>query len=145
MDNGFHRGAFQSGASGSGDYVDPNNTATWAVCDEYWGGALALGNFLGAPLSTAQGAPQTAAWSNGVWRRDFTNGIVLFNATTSSQTVSLETTYYHLRTAYGQSINNAAAVTSVTLPTFAYSNSCSGFTGTTATTGEACILMRTPT
>ena len=71
--------------------------------------------------------------------------IVLFNATTSSQTVSLETTYYHLRTAYGQSINNAAAVTSVTLPTFAYSNSCSGFTGTTATTGEACILMRTPT
>ncbi|HEU5080165.1 MAG TPA: hypothetical protein VFT72_13210 [Opitutaceae bacterium] len=36
--------------------------------------------YLGQPVAGANGAPQTAArWSNGVWAREFTHGIVLLN------------------------------------------------------------------
>ena len=41
---------------------------------------------LGLPISV----PQTVAWSNGVWRRDFEYGISLVNPTTSAQTVTIE-------------------------------------------------------
>jgi hypothetical protein len=70
----------------------PYNThpAEWWY-DEYDGGVgVRKRGYLGKPT----GDPQTL--TNGVWRRDFDNGIALNNPTTSSQTVNLETTYKHL-------------------------------------------------
>ena len=92
------------------------------------------------PIAGALGAPTGTgtAWSNGVYRRDFTNGIVLVNSTASTQTVSLGGTYYHLRSVYGgQTINSGAAATSVTLGTFTQP-------GGSRTLGDACILMNSP-
>jgi hypothetical protein len=84
------------------------------VADEFWGGSLNLAGYLGPPSVTAQGAIQTAAWSNGVWRRDFVNGIALSNSSrTASATVSLGGTYYHLR---GSGVNTGTSVTFVTIP-----------------------------
>lgn len=138
--NGYLCGAMSSNPlTSANEQVDGTNTATWMYCDEFWGGQLATGGYLGQPLSTALGAVATlgSPWSGTVYRRDFTNGIVLINLGTTSQTVSLGGTYYHLRTAYGsQSINNAASATSVTLTTFTY--------GSTVL-GDACVLMNNPT
>ncbi len=128
MDNGYMLMGGQSNL-GYQDQVDGSNVSTLPLCDEMWGGTQALGGYLGAPLATSQGAVQTAAWQNGVWRRDFANGIVLMNMSGASQTVTLGGTYYHLRSAYGsQPINNAAAATSVTLAV-----------------KDGCILMNNPT
>jgi len=63
-------------------------------------------------------APPLTAWQNGVWRRDFQNGIALVNPRTangSSVTVTLETTYVHLSGSQDSAVNSGAAVTSVTL------------------------------
>lgn len=115
--------------NGDDDLIDGSNPATFPLVDEMWGGQLATGGYLGAALSSSLGQVQTSAWSNGVWRRDFQNGIALENQTGSTQTVSLGGTFYHLRSAYGsQSINNAASATSVTLAA-----------------GDACVLMNNPT
>lgn len=69
---------------------------------------------LGYPIQP----PPLAAWQNGVWRRDFQNGIALVNPRTangSSVTVTLETTYVHINGSQDSTVNNGAAVTSVTL------------------------------
>jgi hypothetical protein len=97
--------------------VDGNNPSTWPTCDEFWGGTLATGGYLGQPLATLQGQPQSTAWQNGIMRRDFQNGIVLVNTSSSaSPTTALGGTYYHLRSVYGsQSINNGAATSSISL------------------------------
>jgi hypothetical protein len=98
------------------DLVDPSNRATYPVFDEFWGGSLNLSGYLGAAASTAQGAVQTAAWQNGVWRRDFVNGIALVNpAGNGSKTVTLETTYQKLTGTQAPNVNNGQKVTSVTL------------------------------
>jgi hypothetical protein len=55
-------------------------------------------------------------WKQGVWRRDFTNGIALVNPKGNGvQTVTLETTYKHLAGTQDPSVNNGQSVTSVTL------------------------------
>jgi hypothetical protein len=69
---------------------------------------------LGYPIQP----PPLAAWQSGVWRRDFQNGIALVNPRTangSSVTVTLETTYVHINGSQDSTVNNGAAVTSVTL------------------------------
>jgi len=111
MDNGY--GIYGMQGPGS-DTIDGANTSTFPVFDEFWGGSLNLGGYLGAPSADAQGAVQTSAWSNGVWRRDFENGIALWNASGSSQTVNLGGTYYHIKGT--TSVNTGAAATSVTIP-----------------------------
>jgi hypothetical protein len=46
--------------------------------------------YLGQPLTSAAGAWQTAAWQKGVWKREFQNGIALWNPKGNGvQTVSL--------------------------------------------------------
>lgn len=106
---------FASSSSVS-DLVDPTNSASLPSFDEFWGGSLNLAGYLGAAASTAQGAVQTAAWQNGVWRRDFANGIALVNpAGNGSRTLTLETTYQKLTGTQVPSINNGQKVTSVTL------------------------------
>jgi hypothetical protein len=115
MDNGY----FIAGVSPTGTYdgVDGTDPATWPAIDEFWGGSLSLGGYLGNPAATAQGAPQTAAWSSGVWRRDFDNGIVLVNSSAAaSPIVTLDGTFYHLKTRFGsQALNDGSLVTSLSI------------------------------
>jgi hypothetical protein len=145
--NSYFMGAITSG--GTGDYCDPNNSATWPQFDEMVGGALQTGGYLGAPVSGAAGLPQTVAWNGSIYRRDFTNGIVLINmGTTATSSYNLGATFYHLRSAYGsQSINNAAAVsTSFSLGTISYAFANSSYPSQAAQTmGDACVLYRTAT
>ena len=55
-------------------------------------------------------------WQNGVWRRDFANGIALVNPKGNGQrTVTLETTYKHFSGTQNPSLNDGQSVTSVTL------------------------------
>ena len=66
---------------------------------------------LGAPLT----APPTAAWQNGVWRRDFQLGMVLVNPSLTAVTVALEPGFHRFTGIQAPSINNGGATTSVTL------------------------------
>ncbi len=67
---------------------------------------------LGTPIS----APPTAAWQDGVWRRDFTNGIALVNPKGNGpQTVQLGGTFVKLKGTQDPEVNSGETVTSVTL------------------------------
>lgn len=67
---------------------------------------------LGQPTSS----PPTKAWQNGVWRRDFTNGIALVNPKGNGpQTVQLGGTFVKIKGSQASSVNNGQTVTSVTL------------------------------
>ena len=67
---------------------------------------------LGMPTSS----PPTAAWQNGVYRRDFENGIVLVNPKgNGARTVSLGGEFVKLKGTQVPAINSGATVTSVTL------------------------------
>ncbi|MFT3837367.1 MAG: putative glycoside hydrolase [Myxococcaceae bacterium] len=71
---------------------------------------------LGYPVTTAQGARQTTAWKQGVWRRDFDHGIVLVNPKGNGpQTITLGGTFKKLHGTQAPSVNNGATVTTVTL------------------------------
>jgi len=71
---------------------------------------------LGYPLKAAAGARQSGAWSQGVWRRDFDNGIVLVNPKGNGpQTVTLGGTFKKLSGTQDPAVNNGASVTTVTL------------------------------
>jgi Hypothetical glycosyl hydrolase family 15 len=65
--------------------------------------------YLGQPEGVAQ------RLSNGVWRRDFENGIALLNMTSSAQTVALGGRFRRIRGRQDPVTNNGATVTSVTL------------------------------
>jgi len=61
-------------------------------------------------------APPTKAWANGVWRRDYTNGIVLVNPKTNGpQTLALETPYTHFSGSQAPDINTGLPVNTVSL------------------------------
>ena len=69
-----------------------------------------------AKLGQETSAPPTAAWQNGVWRRDFTNGIALVNPKGNGpRTVQLGGTFVKLNGTQAPSVNNGQTVTSVTL------------------------------
>jgi len=69
-----------------------------------------------ANLGQAVSAPPTAAWQNGVWRRDFTNGIALVNPKGNGpQTVQLGGTFVKINGTQDSAVNNGQTVTSVTL------------------------------
>jgi hypothetical protein len=86
-----------------------HNTRWWY--DEYDGGdGVRRRGYLGQPL----GAPIVLA--NGLYRREFGNGIVLNNSSTATQTVSLGGTFKKLRGSQNPTLNNGASVTSVTIP-----------------------------
>lgn len=69
-----------------------------------------------ANLGTPTTAPPTAAWKNGVWRRDFTNGIALVNPKGNGpQTVDLGGTFVKIKGGQDPTVNNGQTVTSVTL------------------------------
>ena len=66
-------------------------------------------------LGRALSAPPAAAWSQGVWRRDFQNGVVLVNPTTESRTVTLEPGLRRLAGIQDPAVNDGAAASQVTL------------------------------
>jgi hypothetical protein len=79
--------------------------------DEFDGGeGIRRRGYLGQPL----GGPVKLA--NGVYRRNFQNGIALNNSTGATQTVSLGGTFKKLRGTQNRTLNNGASVTSVTIP-----------------------------
>lgn len=96
--------------------------------DEYDGGGVLGSNgvvtgglgvgYLGQPSAGAAGAVQTAPWSNGVWKREFANGIALWNPKgNGTQTVSLSGlgNLKHLSGSQNPSLNNGATVTGGTV------------------------------
>jgi putative glycosyl hydrolase-like family 15 (GHL15) protein len=69
-----------------------------------------------AKLGSAVTSTPTTAWQNGVWRRDFTNGIALVNPKGNGpRTVSLGGTFIKLKGSQAPTVNTGQAVTSVTL------------------------------
>jgi hypothetical protein len=78
--------------------------------DEFDGGeGVRRRGYLGQPVGGPVKLP------NGVYRRNFTNGIALNNATSATQTVALGGTFKKLRGTQNPSLNNGATVTSVTI------------------------------
>jgi len=67
-------------------------------------------------LGNATSTPPQAAWQNGVWRRDFDNGIALVNPRGNGQvTVTLETDFKHFSGSQAPSVNNGQATRTITL------------------------------
>lgn len=58
---------------------------------------------------------RTAAWSDGVWRRLYTGGMVLANPTTSAKTVTIAAGYKSFLGTQDPAVNDGAAKTSITL------------------------------
>jgi hypothetical protein len=67
-------------------------------------------------LGAATTSPPATAYQNGVWRRDFQQGIALVNPKgNGTRTVTLETSYKHLKGTQDPAVNNGETVTTVTL------------------------------
>jgi hypothetical protein len=91
--------------------------------DEYDNAGAGVG-YLRQPVADSAGNPQTAAWSNGVWMREFQNGVVLWNPKgNGSRTVNVAALVSptghaglkHIAGTQDTIVNNGKAVTSVTL------------------------------
>ncbi len=106
LDNGYYH--FNTAGQGGG-----NNVAWFDELGVNLGPATAGPNNLGNGTYSNGGL---TVWKQGVWRRDFANGIALVNPKgNGAQTVTLETTYKHLSGTQDPSVNNGQSVTSVTL------------------------------
>src|SRR5262249_54367320 len=91
-------------------YPYNTHTANWWY-DEYDGGTgIRKRGYLGKPTGASK------LLTNGVYRRDFDNGIALNNPTSASQTVALETTYKHLQGTQNPTLNDGSSTTKVTIP-----------------------------
>jgi hypothetical protein len=66
-------------------------------------------------LGKALSAPPTTAWSQGVWRRDFQNGIVLLNPTGETRTVNVGSGLKRLAGKQDPAVNNGSAVSQVSI------------------------------
>jgi hypothetical protein len=91
--------------------------------DEYDNAGAGVG-YLGQPVAGSAGAAQTAAWSKGVWMREFKNGVVLWTPKgNGAQTVSVSalvspsghTGLKHIAGTQDPTVNNGAAAASITL------------------------------
>ena len=70
----------------------------------------------GAKLGTALSGPVTAAWQNGVYRRNFQYGVVLVNPKgNGKRTVTLEAGFVRMKGTQVPSVNNGQAASTVTL------------------------------
>jgi hypothetical protein len=103
------------------------STENWfdeLAVDPSTGAALSYPNvdsglgYLGQPVASAAGAWQTAAWQKGVWKREFQNGIALWNPKgNGAQTVSLAGLgpLRQIKGTQAPSVNAGAVVTSGTV------------------------------
>jgi hypothetical protein len=115
MNNGYY-------FADSGVY-DEETVANHRWFDEYDNGGRGVG-YLGQPVAGSAGSPQTGPWSNGVWMRQFKNGVVLWNPKGNGvKTVNVSglvspsghTGLKHIAGAQDPAVNNGRAATSVTL------------------------------
>jgi hypothetical protein len=115
MNNGYY-------FADSGVY-DEETVANRRWFDEFDNAGAGVG-YLGQPVAGAVGAPQTGAWSNGVWMREFKNGVVLWNPKgNGAKTVSVSglvspsghSGLKHIAGTQDPAVNNGKAATSVTL------------------------------
>lgn len=115
MDNGYY-------FADSGVY-DEETDGKRRWFDEYDNAGAGVG-YLGQPARGATGAPQSHAWSNGVWMREFQNGVVLWNPKgNGARTVNVSglvspsghTGLKHIAGAQDPAVNNGRAAASVTL------------------------------
>ena len=98
MDNGYY-GFSSTASSADGDY----HTVVWF--DEF-----------DANLGQATSPPPTAAWQNGVWRRDFQNGIALVNPKgNGAQTITLEGDFKKLAGKQAPKVNTGQLARAITL------------------------------
>ncbi|MDD5567293.1 MAG: putative glycoside hydrolase [Patescibacteria group bacterium] len=83
-------------------------------CDTWWYDEYDV--YLGDPVTEASNttSPKSSGVAEGVWRRDFENGIVLVNSTSSKQTVDLGEGYEKLL-GKQSTVNSGEVVSSVTL------------------------------
>ena len=80
--------------------------------DEMWGGSLQTVGYLGYPIDP----PQVKAWSQGVFRREFDNGLVLVNPKgNGSKTVDIGLGWKRLSGLEDPVHNNGQVTTSMTL------------------------------
>ncbi len=80
--------------------------------DEHWGGSLQKVGYLGYPIDP----PQTSAWSQGVYRREFDNGLVLVNPKGNGRkTIEVGTGWKRLLGQQDPIHNDGKPVTSLTL------------------------------
>ena len=115
MNNGYYFADYGS--------YDAETVADRRWFDEYDNAGAGVG-YLGQPVAVSAGNPQTAAWSNGVWMREFQNGVVLWNPKgNGSQTVNVAALVSpaghaglkHIAGTQDTIVNNGKAVTTVTL------------------------------
>jgi hypothetical protein len=106
MDNGYYY--FNVTGPGGGSVI------TWFDEFSFNLGAPAAGPAGSATATYSNGG--LTVYQNGVWRRDFVDGIALVNPKgNGTQTVTLETSYKHLSGTQAPTINNGQTVTTVTL------------------------------
>ncbi|NQV90370.1 VCBS repeat-containing protein [Candidatus Uhrbacteria bacterium] len=86
-----------------------NHSVLWTY-DEF-------GVYLGAPKTTRQNVfnPQQTSLDQGVWLREFEEGKVIVNATTTTQTIRLDGEFEKLHGIQDVSVNNGRIVTEVTI------------------------------
>jgi hypothetical protein len=95
-----------------GDAFYTFNTTTGGNGDWPWFDEYSYQHKFGAAVSS----PPTTAWQNGVYRRDYENGIALVNPKgNGTQTVTLETNYTRITGTQAPSINNGQTVRTLTL------------------------------
>lgn len=71
----------------------------------------------GAALGYPSEGPRTAAWSNGVYRRLFSNGMVLVNPTNASVTVNIGNGYKRISGTQDPGVNNGQVIVgNITIP-----------------------------
>jgi len=66
-------------------------------------------------LGQALSKPPSAAWRQGIWRRDFQNGVVLVNPTTESRAVTVEPGLRRLAGTQDPAVNDGTVVSQLTL------------------------------
>jgi hypothetical protein len=115
MNNGYY-------FADSGVY-DEETPAKRRWFDEFDNAGAGVG-YLGQPVRGATGNPQMGPWSNGVWKREFQNGLVLWNpkgngtrAVNVSGLVSPSghTGLKHIAGKQDPTVNNGLAAASITL------------------------------
>jgi hypothetical protein len=102
---------------------DEETTTNRLWFDEFDNAGRGVG-YLGNPVANSAGNPQAAAWSNGVWMREFQGGVVLWNPKgNGARTVTVSglvspsghAGLKHILGTQDPEVNNGRAVTSVTL------------------------------
>ena len=120
------RGSFVTTSPLTSCPVRTSGTAAAPPCNyntHWWYDEYSVSTATGAPTRDASGKgylgqanARAVKFSNGLWRRDFANGIALVNNTSASITYSLGGAFRKIAGTQDPTVNNGQSVSSVTLP-----------------------------